>query len=220
MTDPKEPTTDPTPTPAAPPADPPKEPDTITMPRAEFNRRSETARKQVFSDLGIESADDVKSMRDRLTELEQAEAKRKQEAMSEIERAQAQAAENERRATEAEAKAEAAARRAEEAERRANLERAMASRGIRDTEYAFYRLGSVTDEEEALKVIDGLLEDERESYKLGVTGEPPKPTPKPAATTQTPEPTPTPGKTEDGEYNAFNDPKFRENMAKRHGFHG
>lgn len=170
------------PTPPAPPAGtPPATPPTdapfaVFHTAEQFNERlARETRKQIAELTGTKDADELKTRLAKAAELEAAEEKRKKDAMSEIERANAIAAENE-------AKAKAAQSRAEELQREKDDTVAMLKLGVGNEAYARWLLAQERSKHpaesgpfDAEKALAELLKKPEHVAALK-PGAPPKPT--------------------------------------------
>lgn len=131
------------PTPAAPapaPAPAPSAEETLTLTTSQLNERMERARRAlVKKELGVDDLDAAKAKLARLAELEKGEEDRKRAAMSEQERLQAEL-------QSAKAEAAKAAADAERAKLDLHLTRLFAKHGIRNPDYATFRIMSKLNE--------------------------------------------------------------------------
>lgn len=161
----------------------------ITLTREQLNKRLERAtRSYLRKEVGVESADELKARLARVAELETREAEAKRAQMTELERLQSDL----RAAQTAREAAEAAA---EQARVDLHLTRVFAKHGVRNSDYATWRimdkLGTLPETEELDEeaYLRELLSDPRERIALGVEGLPEAPAPRTVAvapTTTTP----------------------------------
>ena len=165
------PPTEPTAAPATEAATPPTEtPAAITFPTTEaFNARVEqAARSMLKKEVGVGDLKTIKERMEQAAALQKAEEERNAAQMSELER---------ERAARASAEAEAARYREEAAANafEAHIVKVCAERGIKDIDYAKYRVKTAAEalEEGAPPIderafLDGLLQDPRHRVALGV----------------------------------------------------
>jgi len=157
--------------------------ETLTLPKSSFddrlNRKGESAKKELLSSLGFESVDQLKKWKDEQDKLaEEAEQRRLQE-MSDIERAQVEAKKAHEAQQLAEQKYQKAIAEKEEAETIAHIINVCASKNIKNTDYAIFRLrqaaGKLQNETDVIdenKFFDDLMENPAEKAALGLTVEP------------------------------------------------
>jgi hypothetical protein len=185
--DAQDPTVSATPTPEP-------EPETMSMPKTAFDERLEQAGRSAVTrflrSMGFGDAESLKAFKANAEEQAKSAEEAKRAEMSELEQAKtdleaAQVAKAEATTTLESYKEEVLA-----AQTEARITRLGSERGVKDVEYLFFKVEQACDaleDEETLdevKFIDDLIKDEKEAYKLGITGEPPPPKKQAATTTQ------------------------------------
>ena len=150
----------------------------IKLTPQQLSQRLERAVRSYVRKLGLESPDELAQAIQRLREMEQQEEERRKAQMSEVERLQAELAELKRAQ-------EQAAEEAERARVEAHLTRLFAEKGIRNHDYATWKLMQAVneleddDELDEEKFLQQLMEDPKERIALGIE--------EPPVTTQAPE---------------------------------
>jgi hypothetical protein len=155
-----------------PPDDPPgeKKPFAVFDTQAAFDDRLARSTRAQLKELGIDP-EAYKADKEKLAELEGEKKKRDQEAMSEKERLEAELAESKTKEAAAERAAATSKARTEIVERCARL-------GIKDVDYAAFRLGQLEEGTNLDEWLAETLKDETERarFGLGAAGAPPKTT--------------------------------------------
>lgn len=175
------------------PTDDPKPPDEeLRFSREAFDKRLERERGKAQADflksMGFESMEAYEQWKADRDAEEEAKAQAEREKLSEIERYKADLAEAQKKVDEANAAQKAAAEEAEAARVEAHLHSVFAAKGIKNTDYAFFKieskLNSLPDGEELDEnaFLDELLADATEAAALGAGDFKGKPVP--ATTTQ------------------------------------
>lgn len=200
--------------PAPPAADPkPADQENISLPKSAFDARIEQAKRAGLKEAGIDP-DQVKKDREELAKLKAEAEERKKAEMTDRERLEAEKAE-------AEAKAKEAMERAERSDHRAHVVEVCAKHGIRDIDYAMFRIGKREEGQSIDDFLSETLKDETEKTRFGVA---PAGAPAPAKTTTTGTPENAPPKPSDGgapvkPVSQMTKQEFAEHKRKKHGAH-
>lgn len=201
-----------------PPADPPKDPppkdppneEQVTLSKSAFERRIEQAKRAGLRDAGIDP-EQVKKDREQLAALQKKEEERAKAAMTEQERLKVEKEEADKRAKESEARATAA-------EQRAELVALCAKHGIRDVDYAMFRLSKRDEGVSADEFITEALKDDTERSRFGVAAEGTPPPPKKPTSGGKNEPPPKPGdKPPEKPVSQMSPQEFAEYKRRTHG---
>jgi len=175
--------------------DPPPQPsgEELKFTREALDKRLERERVKAQSDflksMGFDSVDAYNDWKKQHDAEQEEKAKLEREKMSEIERYKADAAELQKKIDEAEMARNAAVEEAEAARVEAHLHSVFAAKGIKNTEYAMFRietkLNELGDDEELDEnaFLDELLKDPSDSIALGVAAPEQKNKSAPATTT-------------------------------------
>ncbi len=150
---------------AAPPAGsnatPPPAGEVITMTPAILKERLERSNEAYLKSLGFESPADIAAMKAKTEELAAAETERQRAEMTEVDRLKTERAEFEARATAAEAAQAQALTRAATTELCATM-------GVKDLEYARYRLGQLPEGADQAAEMKKWIEDPTERVRFGI----------------------------------------------------
>lgn len=200
------------PTPPAADLPAPAEQETISLPKDAFQQRIEQAKRAGLKEAGIDP-EQVKKDREELAKLKADAEERKKAEMTEKERLETEKAE-------AVAKAEEATKRAEAATHRAHVVEECAKHGVRDVDYALFRIAKREEGQSISEFLTEILKDDTEKTRFGVSapGTPPK-----ATTTGTPEtapPKPKDGGTPDKPVEQMTKAEFAAYKRSKHGIHG
>lgn len=194
------------PAPTAPPAAPPsQEPTTdegekLSFTRETFNKRLEQAKTSAASsawkELGFESREEALEFKKAADERAKAEQEAERAKMDELERYKADLAERDAKIAEAEAAREEAVQAAEAARVEAHLHRVFVDKGIKNPDYALFKLEQAVNalegddaELDENEFLDGLMADPVERAALGLEAVAQQPGQSPKTPAQTTAPT-------------------------------
>ena len=165
-----------------------------------LRRQARANREAVLKELGFSSVEEAQAFKAKADADAAAEEERKRAEMSELERVRAEKAVTEQALATERSRAEAAERASEEAAILAHLQGLCAARGIKNPDYALFKLEKAVNgledgaELDEVAFLDDLIKDPRERYSLGVDADAPAPAARPATTTPpSTQPAPTPG---------------------------
>jgi len=158
------PTNEPEPTPTPTPTEPTPEPEVISLPKSAFNERLLQAERKGQRAYGM-TPEEVKAQADELEALKREAEERRKAEMTEQERLKLESEEAKKRAEEAEAKAKAA-------EHRATVVELCAKHGVRDIEYAMFRIGRLEPGASIDEFLTETLKDDGEKMKFGISSKP------------------------------------------------